>query len=151
MDKTVELKLNFEPVPDSCWYSNLRTLLKPSVWDAIRKRAYAEANGRCSICKRAVKRLEAHEVWSYDIGKETQKLEKVIAVCHDCHSVIHIGRTQLMGDEDRAIAHFMKVNDCTFADYIKALGKANALNNERNKVGEWKLDLTLLERILNDL
>ena len=104
------MKLGFELVPDSCWYSNLRSILKPAMWDVVRKTAYAEANGRCMICGRPSKRLEAHERWSYDEKNAVQKLEEVVAICHDCHSVIHIGRTQLSGDEERAIKHFMKVS-----------------------------------------
>lgn len=139
-------KLNFELVPDSCWYSNLRSILKPSMWDVVRRDAYARAQGRCMICNRPTKRLEAHERWTYDEKTCTQKLSDVVAVCHDCHSVIHIGRTQLMGDEDRAIGHFLKVNDCKYSDYVKALGDANKLHQRLNKVGEWKLDLTWLKR-----
>ena len=142
----MEFKLNFELVPDSCWYSNLRSILKPAQWDVVRRDAYARANGRCMICGRPAARLEAHERWSYDEEKEVQKLEDVIAVCHACHSVIHIGRTQLMGQEDIAIKHFMRVNKCTYADYIRALGEANAVHRRRNQVGEWKIDLSYLER-----
>ena len=70
----------------------------------------------------------------------------VVGICHDCHQVIHIGRTQLVGDIDRAIDHFLKVNNCTYSDYVKALKQANLLHQERNKVGEWALDLSWLKR-----
>ena len=142
----MELKLNFELVPDSCWYSNLRSILSPKQWDVVRRDAYARANGRCMICGRQASRLEAHERWSYDEQNSVQKLEDVVAICHACHSVIHIGRTQLIGQEDRAIKHFMRVNKCTYADYIRALGEANALHRRRNQVEEWKIDLSYLER-----
>ena len=128
----MEYKLNFELVPDGCWYSNLRTTLKPKMWDIVRRDAYARANGKCMICGRPTNRLEAHERWSYDEKNGIQKLEDVIAICHACHSVIHIGRTQLMGDEEKAIAHFMKVNKCSYADYRKALGEANEIHRRRN-------------------
>ena len=140
------MKLGFELVPDGCWYSNLRSVLKPKEWDIVRREAYARANGRCAICSRSVSRLEAHEVWSYDMKTQTQKLENVIAICHLCHSVIHIGRTQLLGDEDKAIAHFCKVNSCNYSDYVRALGEANALHKKRNEVSEWKLDLSYLKK-----
>lgn len=140
------MKLDFEMVPDSCWYSNLRSILKPSMWDVVRKDAYLRADGRCMICGRPAKRLEAHERWRYDEKTNTQILDDVIAVCHSCHSVIHIGRTQLLGDEDEAIKHFLKVNNCKYADYIKALGKANLEHQRLNKVPEWKLDLSWLKR-----
>lgn len=144
----IGMKLKFELVPDSCWYSNLRSLLPPGGWDIIRKKAYARAGGRCMICLSPEKRLEAHEVWSYDEENAVQKLEGVIAVCRRCHAVIHIGRTQLTGGEREAEAHFMKVNGCTYAEYRKALGEANEAHRRRNKIPEWKLDLSVLPELL---
>ena len=142
-----EFKLKFEIVPDGCWYSNLRTALPKKVWDVVRKDAYARANGKCMICARPASRLEAHERWSYDEKNGIQKLEDVIAVCHACHSVIHIGRTQLLGDEDKAIAHFCRVNKCGYSDYIKELGKANEEHKRRNLVSEWGLDISFLNSL----
>ena len=147
-EKAVGYKLNFELVPDSCWYSNLRTLLRPSAWDVLRKKAYAKNGGKCAICGAKPKRLEAHEQWIYDEENAIQRLGNIIAVCHSCHQVIHIGYTQLKGEEERAIKHFMKVNGCTYAEYRKALGKANEDHARRNRVPEWKLDLTYLEEFL---
>ncbi len=146
MKEDKRYKLTFELVPDGCWYSNLRSALTPSQWDKIRRAAYAKANGKCSICGRPTARLEAHERWSYDEKLAVQKLEDVVAICHDCHAVIHIGRTQLKGDEDRAIDHFTKVNGCSYADYRKELGKANEIHRRRNLVPEWATDLSFLKR-----
>lgn len=142
------MKLNFELVPDSCWYSNLRSILSPAQWDFIRKDAYKRAGGKCMICGAPKNRLEAHERWEYDEETATQKLVDVVAVCHTCHEVIHIGRTQLMGREKEACEHFMKVNGCSYADYRKALGEANEAHIRRNKIPEWKLDLTYLQRYI---
>lgn len=143
-------KLNFELVPDGCWYSNLRTLLSKKQWDFLRADAQARANGKCMICGKDTKRLEAHERWSYNEEKGVQKLEDVVAVCKDCHSVIHIGRTQLKGDVERAEKHFMSVNGCSYVEYRKALGKANERHRQLNLVSEWKLDLTWLKRFVID-
>ncbi|MBR2337510.1 MAG: hypothetical protein IKA61_06175 [Clostridia bacterium] len=145
----LDYKLKFEIVPDGCWYSNLRACLPKKDWDYVRKDAYKRADGKCMICKRTVARLEAHERWSYDEKNGIQKLEDVIAVCHACHSVIHIGRTQLLGDEDKAIEHFKGVNKCSYADYIRELGKANEEHRRRNLVPEWSTDMRKLEEILN--
>lgn len=142
------MKLNFELVPDSCWYSNLRSILTPSQWDTVRKRAYARANGRCMICGATCARLEAHERWEYDEENAVQKLKDVVAVCRACHEVIHIGRTQLMGREREAEEHFMKVNGVSYAEYRKALGEANEAHRRRNLVPEWKLDLGYLKQNL---
>lgn len=140
------MKLNFELVPDSCWHSNLRSLLSPAQWDLVRREAYGRASGKCAICGAPSGRLEAHERWEYDEDAHVQKLADVIAICRRCHEVIHIGRTQLKGNEREAEAHFMKVNDCTYAEYRKALGEANEAHRRRNKVAEWKLDLSYLKK-----
>ena len=144
-----DFKLMPSPVPDSCWYSNLRAHLPTKVWDLIRKDAYAKTNGRCMICNRPVKRLEAHEDWSYDEVNHIQKLERVVAICHSCHSVIHIGRTQLLGDEDKAIAHFCKVNECSYSDYRRALGIANEKHRRLNEVSEWKLEVSVIAKFFD--
>ena len=83
------MKLEFEMVPDSCWYSNLRSLLSPEQWDVVRKEAYARAKGICNICGGVSHKLEAHEQWEYDEKNSVQKLKNVIAVCKSCHEVIH--------------------------------------------------------------
>ena len=106
------------------------------------------ADGHCAICGRKISRLEAHESWEYDEKTATQKLKSIKAVCHQCHSVIHIGRTQLIGKGEEAEKWFMKVNNCSYAEYIAALGEANRIHGERNKVPEWKLDLTYLNEFL---
>ena len=120
-----EYKLTFELVPEECWYSNLRSILKPAQWDIVRKDAYARARGKCMICGRYTRRLEAHEKWSYDEERAVQKLETVVALCHNCHEVKHISRTQLVGRGAEAMEWFMKVNACSQMEYHAALGKAN--------------------------
>ncbi len=142
------MKLEFELVPDGCWYSNLRSVLKKEQWDIVRKDAYARAKGKCMICGAPCSRLEAHEKWSYNETLAIQKLEDVIAVCPQCHAVIHIGRTQLKGDEKAACEHFMKVNGVSYAEYRKTLGEANTVHARRNRVSEWALDLSWLKRYL---
>lgn len=142
-----KFKLNFELVPDSCWYSNLRSALPKEAWDRIRKKAYARAGGKCMLCGAPTVRLEAHEQWEYDDEKGVQKLVNVVAVCRACHEVIHIGRTQLMGREREASEHFMKVNGCTYAEYRKALGEANEKHRERSR-REWQLDVSKLNKFM---
>ena len=141
-------RLNFEIVPTGAWNNNLRAVLSKKGWDFIRKDAYARAGGKCSICNRPVKRLEAHERWSYNVETHVQKLVDVIAICHACHSVIHIGRTQLLGFEDDAIKHFKKVNKCDYQGYVLALGEATQKSVELSTIDSWTLDLTWLERFL---
>ena len=142
-----EYKLNFELVPDSCWYSNLRSELPKEAWDILRKKAYARAGGKCMICGAPTARLEAHEQWEYDDINGVQKLKNIVAICKPCHEVVHIGRTQLLGKEREASEHFMKVNSCSYAEYRKALGEANEKHRERSRK-EWQLDITKLPEFL---
>ena len=142
-----DFKLNFELVPDSCWYSNLRSELPKEAWDILRKKAYARAGGKCMICGVPTTRLEAHEQWEYDDINGVQKLKNIVAICKSCHEVIHIGRTQLSGREREASEHFMKVNNCSYSEYRKALGEANEKHRERSK-REWQLDVSLLPEFL---
>lgn len=141
------MKLEFELVPDSCWYQNLRSALTQAQWDVVRKGAYARAAGRCMICGKKTARLEAHERWHYDEETHVQTLTDVVAVCRDCHEVIHIGRTTLMGREEEACRHYMKVNGATYAEYRKALGEANAAHARRSRM-EWRTDVSLLKTLL---
>lgn len=140
-----EYKLTFELVPEECWYSNLRSILKPAQWDIVRKDAYARARGKCMICGRYTRRLEAHEKWSYDEERAVQKLETVVALCHNCHEVKHISRTQLVGRGAEAMEWFMKVNACSQMEYHAALGKANEEYLRRNRVEGWTTDISWLK------
>ncbi|MBR2622664.1 MAG: HNH endonuclease [Clostridia bacterium] len=141
-------KLTFEMVPEECWYSNLRSVLKPADWDIVRKDAYARAGGRCSICGRPA-RLEAHEKWSYDEERALQKLEGVIALCRSCHEVKHISRTYAMGRGVDAMEHFMRVNKCSQMDFHAALERANEEYLRRNRVEGWVTDISWLETKFN--
>jgi 5-methylcytosine-specific restriction endonuclease McrA len=146
----MQLKLDFEFIPDGCWYSNLRTILSKKQWDFLKVDAKARALGKCAICGKKTAKLEAHERWSYDKENRVQKLDDIIAVCKDCHSVIHINRTYLKGDAEKAENHFMKVNNCNYANFRKAMGEANEKHKELNQISEWGLDLTYLKRYIKD-
>ena len=142
--------LEFELVPDGCWKSNLHELLPSAAWDYVKKTVKNKAKGKCMICGKQTAYLDAHEKWCYDIKKGVQKLVDIIAVCKDCHSAIHICRTQLTGNIERAENHYMKVNGCTYAQMRQDMGRANDVNKERNKVSEWILDISLLKSILEE-
>lgn len=145
----MKFKLNIELVPDGCWHSNLRTILSKKQWDFLKSDAKRRANNRCMICGKQTDKLDAHERWSYDGVCGVQKLEDIIAVCKDCHSVMHINFTYLKGDAVKAENHFIKVNNCTYAEFKRALGEANERQKELNEVSEWTIDLTYLNRYVD--
>ncbi len=138
-----KLKLNFELVPDACWGVNLRNAY-PDLWKVVSKIIRDRANSKCTICGEYSNKLEAHEVWEYSL-KGVQKLKDIIAVCPLCHSVIHIGRTELKGDIVLAEKHFMKINACSYSEYRKALGEAVSKHKELNKISEWITDLSFIK------
>ena len=51
-----------------------------------------------------------------------------------------------MGEEDKAIAQFIRVNKCSYADYVKALGRANEIHRRRNEIPEWSVNLEYLKK-----
>ena len=145
----MEKKLNFELVPDGCWHSNLRYVLPKTHWDLIKKIAREKAGGKCQICGKKVKVLDTHERWAYNEETKTQRLTEIVAVCKDCHSVIHIGFTSLKGNLERAENHYMKVNNCSYVEYKKDLALATEAHKRLNKIPDWFLDVSYLEEFLN--
>ena len=139
-------KLDFEMVPEECWGYSLYHILPKEKWDIVRKDAYKRAGYQCRICG-AKGKLEAHEKWSYDEQKALQKLEDVLALCHACHEVKHVSRTQLVGRGMDAMEHFMRVNGCSQSDFHAALGEANAAYLRRNKIEGWTTDVSWLARL----
>lgn len=77
---------------------NPRTIMGSGWWDKKRKEAYRKNNYHCFACgvpgRRAMFRpfLEAHECYDINYIKGRMRLKEVVALCHACHSFIHIGR-----------------------------------------------------------
>lgn len=139
------LKLTIELVPKTSWFSNVRSAVTKTQWDIIRKRVYSAAYDTCEICGGAGPKhpVECHEVWSYNDTKKIQKLEKMVALCPDCHMVKHYGLAGVMGRDEYALRHFTKVNKLTPAQARMHLHKAFVLYNERSQ-HHWKIDISLL-------
>ena len=138
-------KLSIELVPSSTWGINLRSLLKKSQWDKIRKREYKRADYRCEICGKKG-RIEGHEIWEYDDKKKIQKLKGIVCLCNTCHAVKHFGRSQLKGLEEKCIKQMMKVNKWTRQQVRKHIAEETGKWNERSNF-EWTLDIEFLERL----
>jgi hypothetical protein len=138
------LRLTIELVPEPCWYSNLRDVLPRPVWDELRREVYAASGHRCGICG-AGGMLHCHEVWSYDDATYIQRLEGFRALCTLCHHVKHIGLAGLLASQGRldyeaVVAHFMRVNGCSRADFQRHYDAALAQWRERSRY-EWQTDL----------
>jgi hypothetical protein len=139
------MKLHIEMIPQTCWGVNLRTMLKESDWDKIRKDVYAKEKMCCHICNIQCETLEAHEIWEFSEKKHIQRLVEVIGICKACHSTIHYGLAQRLGHEKEAKEHFIAVNNCEEIDFKKEIIKAEGKYNVRSSIKDWKLDLTFIE------
>lgn len=143
-EKSKELKLKIELVPETSWYDNLRKYMDRKDWDRIRKQAYANYEHRCGICGDEG-RLNCHEIWEYDDKKHVQKLVGFIALCDFCHHVKHIGLAGILADRgeldyEKVVEHFMKVNNYDKDTFTKHRKKAFEQWRERSS-HQWQIDL----------
>lgn len=140
-------KLSIELVPETCWMSNVRSCVSAADWDTLRRECYAKAEYVCEICggRGPEHPVECHEVWSYTLKSKTQKLERLIALCPNCHEVKHIGLAQMNGRERIALAHLAIVNEWGMDELKSHYEDSFKEWQERNQI-EWKLDISFLEK-----
>jgi len=144
--KHSELKLQIELVPDSCWYSNVRSNVKTKQWDIIRKRIYQEAGYKCTICSGRGFRypVDCHEIWVYDDENLTQKLDRFQALCPLCHEVKHLGLANVRGNGVRAFGRFIEINRLSI-DTALEIKKAVFMQWKARSAKQWMLDIELLK------
>jgi len=142
-------KLSIELVPSTQWGSNLRSALRVSKWDKLRRACYEAAGHRCEICgesgfeqgrKHAV---ECHERWVYDDDTDTQRLVGVIALCPFCHRVKHIGRSLRVGAGRQTLQWLAKINGWSQQEVESYIAFAFAVQQVRS-LTTWTLDLAWL-------
>jgi hypothetical protein len=138
-------KLKIELIPRTAWYKNLRSELKKSDWDKIRKSVYAKQNMHCHICGDQCMSLDAHEIWDFDEENHIQRLVDIIGICKPCHNTIHYGRAQIIGQERAAREQFIKVNDCDYDDLQDEIRRAKEDFDRRSEIKDWKLDVSFIE------
>ena len=140
------MKLTIELVPQTAWYSNVRSIMTKRGWDIIRKKCYEKANYVCEICGKAGKihPVECHEIWEYDDANKIQTLVGLIALCPSCHMVKHAMRTISVGKEVVLIKQLMKVNNITEEAARKYILEQFEIWQERSKF-EWKIDIDYIE------
>lgn len=140
-------KLTIELVPQTAWYTNVRSNVSTKEWDYIRKKCYSIANNRCEICngKGPKHPVECHEIWDYDDDKHKQTLTGLIALCPNCHMCKHIGLAEIQGKLPQAIKHLSKINEQSENETLYQIEEAFETWSERSKY-DWKLDITYLEQ-----
>ncbi|WP_297621657.1 UvrD-helicase domain-containing protein [Nocardia sp.] len=147
-DRSLGSGLFVDLVPDSCWFTNVRSCVDTKDWERLRRMVNNRAGHRCEICGRgkdsATRRwLEAHERWAYDDTTGVQSLRRIILLCTDCHQTTHFGFAQINGRESHALAHLMKVTGMTADEAQQHIADAFRTWNRRS-ARVWRLDLSIL-------
>ena len=140
----MDIKLCIELVPESCFWSNLRSNLPKKVWDRLRKEIYQRAGYRCEICGGKGRKwpIECHEVWHYDDETHIQKLVGLKGLCPSCHSVKHFGLSRIRGIDDQ----LLRVNGWTAGEtdgYISDVFEEWEARSQH----AWKLDVSWLDTV----
>lgn len=140
------LKLTVELVPSTCWWSNVRSNLKSSQWDKIRRIIYKRSDYKCDVCggKGITYPVECHEVWEYNDEEKIQRLKGFMALCPPCHMVKHIGLAGLKGNAEIVHERFKKINGLSDEDAMILIGYSWMKWEERSE-HEWKLDVSILK------
>ncbi len=141
-----KLVLEIELVPSTSWYNNVRAVVTKSQWDKIKSAVSSKAYALCEICGGTGPKhpVECHEVWLYDDKNHIQTLDRMIALCPDCHQVKHFGLAEVMGKRDKALKHFMKINKISKIEAEKHIESSFKLWADRSKES-WLTDISNLK------
>ncbi len=139
-------KLTIELVPQTAWFSNVRSMVSKEDWDILRRETYKKAHYKCEICGGVGDRhpVECHEIWQYDDSNHIQKLAGLIALCPSCHEVKHIGLASVHGRQYIAKEHLAKVNGWSEEQVDQYVDEQFEKWQQRSRY-QWEIDLKWLE------
>ncbi len=143
----IEKLLTIELVPQTCWFSNVRSIASNKDWNKLKKITSSKANYKCEICggKGPKWPVECHEIWDFNDSKKLQKLVGLIALCPSCHEVKHIGFANTQGRGKIAAKHLATINKWPNDKVNKYIHEKFQEWKARSKY-EWELDIKFLEQ-----
>jgi hypothetical protein len=138
-------RLSVELVPNTCWLSNVRSLVRERAWKRLAAEIAEDSGRRCEVCRGRGRQhaVECHEAWLYDERRRVQMLMRLQSLCPMCHRVKHLGRSVNVGYGEQACAWLARVNrwdQATTERYIDAVFSQWAARSQ----SAWTLDLTVL-------
>lgn len=147
-DRTFGDGLFVDMIPSSCWFTNVRSCVTQQDWERLSRMITRRAGQECEACGRGEdralqRRLEAHERWAYDDRTGVQALRRLICLCSDCHLSTHLGRANITGRADQALAHLRAVTGMTDDEVSRHVQQAGEQWTRRS-ARVWTLDLTML-------
>jgi hypothetical protein len=146
-EHTERKHLTIELVPQTCWFSNVRSEVSTADWDRLRKTTAHAAGHRCQICGGRGPKwpVECHEIWEYEDQRHVQTLHGLLALCPACHEVKHMGLANVRGRGQIAARHLAKVNGWTAQEAERYIADQFAVWESRSRF-PWRLDMSWLEQ-----
>lgn len=147
----INLKFHLDFLPVNAHYNNLRYFFKKEIWTLIVQNIREAKNYQCEYCYRtfdknntkSLKYLHCHELWNFDYENQRQILIDILLLCNNCHNCQHINLASLKDWDDKAIAHYKKVNHLSNSDFneIKREGYLFRKNYiDKNLISRKELD-----------
>lgn len=142
-----ERHLTIELVPNTCWYSNVRSNVCKKDWDKLRHHIYKQAGHRCQVCGGVGQQhpVECHEIWNYNDQQHIQTLTGLIALCPACHECKHIGLAQIKDRGEIALQHLAKVNKWSIEQSEVYVSECFEVWQKRSQF-KWELNISYLEQ-----
>jgi len=144
-------RLPLEPLPSSCWLSEIGDYLAGTELDRVRLAALTETAARCTFCGYQPPELGSLRIrsrWAFDDRTLTQTLLQVTAICEHCDDA----RSRLgqgdpkTSDSRQALAHLAQLNHWTL-DLATAYAHDVQSLAQLRSAQDWSLDLTWLRSI----
>lgn len=92
-----------------------RVILGDLWWEKTKEQVKRSTDFHCKACGRHRSEdafhnwIECHEVYWFDYKNNVAKFERVVPLCHTCHSFIHSGRLIALYEEDEEVVTYKKV------------------------------------------
>lgn len=150
-------KISFHFIPEQQNYKNVRSYIEYTFghwqkWQDLRVLFFTETGNKCQCCSKLFSDKvigELHEFWTYDELKSIQKLDKLIPLCNECHSIAHISRYKSdIVKSEKLLSLYTRYNN--IEDEDKVYDDLEFANKERKRRTDSKvnylLDLSLLKK-----
>jgi hypothetical protein len=120
----------------------LRFTLKETDFTTLRNLVVKRVAYKCEICDEEClakdkRYLEVCERFSYDLKTNTQKLERILALCKECYSTVRVL------DKVVCLGRLMEINDLDKDDGKQHISDAYELWQKRSET-KWKLDMSII-------
>lgn len=150
-----DLRLQIELVPETAWWSNVRSNVSRAEWEKCKRYAKAKTGSKCYVCGGdGIEQgwrypVEAHEIWAYDDDNQVQTLVDIVPLCPRCHQCKHLGRSRsVLGPTEwgQLIDHFQAVNNWPDWKVEKYVHLVFEIHRIRSQV-KWQLDVSFLSTL----